>query len=563
MNEAGKTAFLRSLTKAKSINEADKYDHVEDYPRKAYTVYAKVHKDQPALVAKLTYRLDPDEVNRINKVHDLAIKEPFEFSTNHFYNNTCTISGFHIPETNALRALINHSDFSTDTRTTIKDAKSLKAISEILSKIELTPQEEILKQSISERTSKSNWENTIEHEVWSQSIKPIIPKFFYFDDYHTLPGKINLADLENRISQSAANPGALEPTHRAVMALLRMAGIELSELTDPDGYEPIKAKLEAISSSITDQVFNFWKQNGHLEVEFDIRPDSKELAPFNNGANLYIRIKNQRHRVSVPFNQRSKGFIWFFSFLAWFDSIQQQLVDDEECSNIILLLDEPGLSLHALAQADFLRYIDDLSSKHQVLYTTHSPFMVHSDRLHQVRVVEDRDQIGTVISDNIDGSDPKTIFPLQAALGYTLAQNLFVSKRNLLVEGPADLIYLKFFSLALESLSRPFLREDITIVPTGGLDKVATFIALLGGNQLEMCIMHDSNGSPDQRILDLVKNKMINEKQVLNYSYFRDNIPLKAKKGSTSSNKEIPTDVEDLISINTYLEQFNAVYING
>ena len=105
---------------------------------------------------------------------------------------------------------------------------------------------------------------------------------------------------------------------------------------------------------------------------------------------------------------------------------------------MILLLDEPGLALHALAQKDFLRYIDELSDKHQVLYTTHSPFMVHSDRLNQVCVVEDVDKVGTIISDNVSDSDPRTIFPLQAALGWTIAQNLFISERNLLVEGPSE-----------------------------------------------------------------------------------------------------------------------------
>jgi predicted ATP-dependent endonuclease of OLD family len=67
-----------------------------------------------------------------------------------------------------------------------------------------------------------------------------------------------------------------------------------------------------------------------------------------------------------------------------------------------LLLDEPGLSLHALAQKDFLRYIDDLAGRHQVIYSTHSPFMVHSDRLTQVRTVEDQEKVGTVISADIE-----------------------------------------------------------------------------------------------------------------------------------------------------------------
>nr|WP_231503396.1 AAA family ATPase [Pseudomonas viridiflava] len=118
-------------------------------------------------------------------------------------------------------------------------------------------------------------------------------------------------------------------------------------------------------------------------------------------------MKNRRHRgVTTPFDQRSRGFIWFFSFLVWFDSVQAQLTSSgvKASSDLILLLDEPGLALHALAQEDFLNYIDNLSASHQVIYTTHSPFMVRSSRLKQVRIVEDKQDVGTIVSENLSGS---------------------------------------------------------------------------------------------------------------------------------------------------------------
>jgi len=92
------------------------------------------------------------------------------------------------------------------------------------------------------------------------------------------------------------------------------------------------------------------------------------------------------------------------------------------------LLDEPGLSLHAAAQADLLRFIDnELAPNYQVIYTTHSPFMIDSLKLNEVRTVYDNSnkETGSVISDALDEKDSDTLFPLQAALGYSLAQNLF------------------------------------------------------------------------------------------------------------------------------------------
>ena len=299
----------------------------------------------------------------------------------------------------------------------------------------------------------------------------------------------------------------------------------------------------------------FWKQNEDLEIEVDIKSDSEDEAPFNQGVNLYLRIKNRRHRgVSTPFAQRSRGFIWFFSFLVWFDSVQHQIDSSSKLAKqpLILLLDEPGLALHALAQADFLKYIDELSTKHQVLYTTHSPFMVHSNRLQEVRVVEDRLKEGTVISSDVASSDPRTIFPLQAALGWTIAQNLFISERNLLVEGPGDLIYLKAMSSIIEADGKTGLRDDITVVPVGGLDKLTTFIALLGASGLKLAVFHDYHGAPDQKLGDLVRQKLIAPKMLLNAAQFRD----LSKLGTASH----ASDTEDLFDAEWYLDQFSAAY---
>jgi predicted ATP-dependent endonuclease of OLD family len=78
---------------------------------------------------------------------------------------------------------------------------------------------------------------------------------------------------------------------------------------------------------------------------------------------------------------------------------------------------EPGLNLHASAQTDLLRFIEDLSDDYQIIYSTHSPFMIASDSLNRVRTVLETDK-GSVISDSIQEKDPDTLFPLQASLGY-------------------------------------------------------------------------------------------------------------------------------------------------
>lgn len=554
MNEAGKTVFLQAFEKSNDALGLAGFDPVEDYPRKDLSAYLKRHKTKAAQVTELTYRLTDDEETELNNKLHTKLDSGFTLSVSHYYDDALTVS-LDVDERPVLASLLAESGLSSDARTAIEQVSSLRAIPGSLKDISLTDEDKVFLKAIETRIGKSKGDSVVKYEV-SEWLEPRIPKFAYFSDYKLLPSKINLGDLAQRVDQAKSDPKRLNSEHRGVLALLRMADISMSEFAKPGGYEPLKAKIESVSIRLTDQIMAFWKQNEDLEVEIDIKPDPEDEVPYNNGPNLYLRIKNRRHRgVSTPFEQRSHGFIWFFSFLVWFDSVQHQLETADKAGepDVILLLDEPGLSLHALAQDDFLRYIDALAKKHQVLYTTHSPFMVHSDRLAQVRVVEDRDKIGTVISDNVSGSDPRTIFPLQAALGWTIAQSLFISKRNLLVEGTSDMIFLEAASTILEAQGRTALREDVTIVPTGGLDKVATFIALLFANKLQLAVLHDYRGTPEQKLIEMVRQKLISSKAVLNAAQFRDI----ARIGTTGK----PTDVEDLFGSALYLDCFNRAFV--
>ncbi len=216
-----------------------------------------------------------------------------------------------------------------------------------------------------------------------------------------------------------------------------------------------------------------------------------------------------------------------------------------------MLLDEPGTNLHASAQSDLLRFIDEkLAKDYQVIYTTHSPFMIDSGALHQVRTVYDSmdAKVGSIASEAIQEKDPDTLFPLQAALGYDIAQNLFISKNNLVVEGPADLIFLQVMSSILEGTGKKGLRDDVTIVPVGGLDKVSSFISLLRGSKLAIVCLLDSftDQKAKRRVDDLVAAKIIREKCVRFFDEF-------VSIGPTA-------DIEDLFEKSEYIALFNQAF---
>ena len=553
MNEAGKTVFLRALEKSLDVLGGAQFDPVYDYPRRDLSKYMRKHATNPDKTTQLTYQLDSADTELIASKLKFRMPDNFNFSITNYFNNKSTVA-LSVDESTVVEALSNDTRISGDTAALVKSSPTIKGIVAALQGKSLTTEDQTFLAEITARVAAAGdtWGSVLSFEIWSL-LSGRRPKFLYFGDYQILPGKMNLADLAARVVEAKTNPAVLSNEHKGILALLRMADVKVEDFTGTDGFETQKAKIESVSISITDQIMEFWKQNENLEVEVAISQDATDIAPFNNGPNLYLRIKNLRHRgISTSFDQRSKGFIWFFSFLVWFDSVQQQLAKGSATQKLVLLLDEPALSLHALAQGDFLNYIDMLGTEHQVIYTTHSPFMVHMDRLNKVRVVEDKDEVGTIISSNLQGSNPRTLFPLQAALGWTLAQSLFISERNLIVEGPSELTYLLSISASLQAAGRIGLRDDITIVPAGGLDKVVTFIALLGASGLKLAVLHDFKGSPEQKLVELTRHKLISERRILNASQFRDleNI---GKNGR-------PSDIEDLFTVEEYLEYFSGTF---
>jgi hypothetical protein len=89
------------------------------------------------------------------------------------------------------------------------------------------------------------------------------------------------------------------------------------------------------------EVLKYWSTNPELRVDIDI---SQRAVPAPNPPGgqttvldeLRVRLYDNRHLLSLPFDERSTGFRWFFSFLAAFSNY---LYSNEP---VILLLDEPG-----------------------------------------------------------------------------------------------------------------------------------------------------------------------------------------------------------------------------
>lgn len=516
-NESGKTATLEALYRLNPVASGypQTFEELRDYPR------ARRSRDREAIPqtqpVRATFELDDDDVAAVEaKWGEGALRDRHVHVARNYANTRLwTID---IDEKKIVRHLVSTADADASL------ADGVATVAGLALKLAEVADAPPSVEALSEQVEGLDVDAKI-----SAIVAERLPRFLYFDEYAALPGRVSIAYLQ------ATEEDDLEADDRTALALLRLADVDTEEFSETE-YEARRAALEAASSEITSEVFEFWSQNRDLRVFFDVDFTTAAEVAGHGPPFLDIRIQNNRHHVSLNFGERSAGFVWFFSFLAAFSEYR----DEEDA--LILLLDEPGLGLHAAAQHDLLRYIEErLAPNHQVVYSTHSPFMVEASRLDRVRTVEDRDDEGTKVSEDVLGTSSDTIFPLQAALGYELAQTLFVGPDNVVVEGPADYLYLTVLSGHLRSLGRTGLDPRWVIVPVGGLDKIPTFVALLGAH-LNVAVVMDGSAGGSQKIDSLIERGVIDEARI---------VPLTKITGTNAA------DIEDLFDESFYLKLVN------
>lgn len=356
-----------------------------------------------------------------------------------------------------------------------------------------------------------------------------IPEFFYLDDYPELDGHQDIAAYMQRKSQNQ-----LIDADKNFEKLCKVAGLDpakLHELHQKNDHETRNQLVNRASAVVTGELKRLWKDR-ELKIRFNL-----------DGVHLDTLISDPTatYDVEVNLNDRSRGFQWFFAFYVSFAAD----TDGGKADNAILLLDEPGLYLHAKSQGDLLKHFED-DFTNQILYSTHSPFMVPTHRLDSVRTVNIADKTGTSVTNDPSG-DSRTLFPLQAALGYDLAQSMFVGPNNLVVEGVTDFWFLTTVSTHLSDAGKTALSSNLTLTPAGGAQKVSYMVALLTSESLNVLVLFDAEKESEATKRDLLKAKLIREQNVVFVSEAFDTVPDEA-------------DIEDLLDPAVYESLVKEAY---
>ncbi len=560
-NESGKTALLQALYRLNPIIPAHgKFDVTDDYPRAEVEDYQQdieANRRTPAVVIQATFTLSSEEASNVESEFGTGILESPMLTLKKGYANTLFVE-LPVNEQIAVKNMIDTAQLSPTLSKNLSKCSDVEELGALINeKIANVPDTESPNENEDEDESKMQSLNTLIRAIqetkglpkyiFNKHLKTELPKFLYYDEYFMMTGQENIEALSERVEQDE-----LKESDYPLLGLIELARLELDELVNPNRTEWFLNKLEGASNHLSKQILQYWSQNKHLLMKFDVRPGRPgDKEGMTSGTNILARIHDSKRMVSTPLGTRSRGFVWFFSFLSWFD--QQQRNNE----SLILLLDEPGLFLHGRAQGDLLRYIDEeLKGNHQVIYTTHSPFMVDSTKFDRVRIVQDKsmdsdepipsDEDGTKVITEVLEASQDSLFPLQGALGYDIYQTLFVGPNSLVVEGVSDLLYIQTISALLDSQGRKGLSEKWTITPVGGADKVPTFVALLGSQKgLKIATLIDFQKKNQQTIENLYKRKLLRKQNVLTFAEFT---------GGTEA------DIEDMFDVDFYLKIVNEEY---
>lgn len=536
-NESGKTALLEALRNTNPALDRrgrNVYDKQRDLPKHKYS------ENCEAVYVECYYELDDEDVQKVEELLGKGVLKGTRFKVEQDQNNTVRLLPDDIKANMqvAMNNLVTNIDLTVDQKEKVKNAKTWDDFINVLNDVGETPETQ---RAINVAHQVISCDRSLVQYILDEVIKPLLPVFFYLDEYPQIEGSVNVNTLATRERENT-----LTDPDRMMIRLLEAAKMYFRQMEGANSQNALaniygrSEGLTKASEHVTAKILKYWPQKEHLQIRLEPRiAAAGDPEGMQAGVNIWIEIYDKNKKESVPLDQRSKGFIWSLSLLINCASIEQQH------KNIIFLLDEPGLHLHGDAQADLLRFFEEEFTNTQIVYTTHSPFMVDASKPERIRVVNNSGE-GTKVSSEALSLKNGRLLPLQAALGYGITQSLFIAPDCIVVEGTSDRFFLQKISEKLISEGCIGLSPRWIIAPACGVGRVASFIGFIVPQQdINVVALLDSQKERKGDIDFLRDAALLGERRVITYAEFlaRDE-----------------ADVEDLFEPSFYLKIFNETY---
>ena len=534
-NESGKTAILEALYRQNPIvPEHGTFNVDDDYPRidvEDYRLEVADDRREPAIVTRTVYSLNREDLKQIEADFPGVLAQP-ELVLSKGYANEL-YAELTINEEVVVEGLLKGAGLSAQALKALVRCSTVESLAKELKTYDKEAAAAKLQEAIEPILSRG----LLQH-LYEKYLEHRVPKFMYFDDFYQMKGHVNIQALIERRQN-----GALLDSDYPLLGLIDLARLNLEEISHPGRALERSNRLEGASNHLTRSIMKYWSQNPDLELRFDIRPGlANDPEGMREGTNLWGHVYNAKQRVTTLLGRRSRGFVWFFSFLAWFSQQKRKNIP------MILLLDEPSLFLHGSAQKDLLKYLEDeCSDGLQVIYSTQSPYLVDAAHLERVRVVEDRttsirdfspdSRDGTEVFSDIGRASEESILPLKDAMTASLSRNLLSSPFLLLVEEFQDLLYLQILSGLLTANGKQGLDPRWTVTPMGGAKNLALFVPLMKSeSRNDLAVLR--SGPPEGQTSGAASG-------IYTYAAFTD--------GESAG-------IEDMFDADTYLHLVNSAY---
>ena len=355
--------------------------------------------------------------------------------------------------------------------------------------------------------------NTSERLELEEFIKDNLhPRIVYFSDYKKILGNINLQDYLHGVkSSTSGNIEYVEEFDRVetVRNLFYLAELELDKLEE---YQNSPSKLIKLlnqaSKKLTSRLNPAWKGEPiHVELRF-------------NPGNIMSVIISDVHRDGTItntglLNRRAEGFKWTFSFIINFAAETQR----SELKEAILLLDEPARNLHPTQQRGISDMLKNLAGTNQVLYATHSPFMIFDYTPGNLLVVElERKNHLSKIYYEYWKADDATLIPILYGLSRGLVESTVDreigsnSRPIIIVETMSDTMYLNAFDKFLQDPN--ISMNPLNVIPAYNKNSVLPLAIFYRDHGYNTFILLD-NDNESKQIAEQLKNNKFSEIQTI------------------------------------------------